>query len=418
MFDVSVKAATLLGSEIIKLGNEVNKKISEGHSIYNLTIGDFNPKLFPIPTALKDYIIEAYENGQTNYPPADGMRELKHAILQFSSAHGNLDYQDDEIVIASGGRPLIYSIYQAILDPDDLVMYPVPSWNNNHYCHLSSARKAEFATDADTGFMPVAAQMKEYIEEASLLALCSPLNPSGTMFTESQLREICELVLAENARRTNRKPLYVLYDQMYWLLRSGVVQHVDPVSLFPEMKPYTIFVDGISKSFAATGVRVGWSLGPANIISRLKSILGHIGAWAPRPEQVATARFIANQEALSAYMLDMKQQMQLRFDGIYSRFMQLKQAGFPVDIIEPQGAIYLSVRFDIIGKTRADGRQILSTDDISDFLLNEAHVALVPFTAFGIAKGTDWFRLSLGTLAIDDIKPLISSIHQALSGLR
>lgn len=418
MFDVSEKAATLQGSEIIKLGNEINRRISEGHSIYNLTIGDFNPKLFPIPTELKDYIIQAYENGQTNYPPADGMKELKRAVLSFSSAHGNLPYNDDEIVIASGGRPLIYSIYQAILDPNDLVIYPVPSWNNNHYCHLSSARKAEFETSIESGFMPNAHQMEPWIQEASLIALCSPLNPSGTVFTQTQLIDICQLVLKENKRRTNKKPLYVLFDQMYWLLRSGDTEHVDPVSLVPEMKAYTIYVDGISKSFAATGVRVGWSLGPKNIIQRLKSILGHIGAWAPRPEQVATAMFIENNDALHSYLNEMKIEMQMRFDGLYKGILQLKNDGLPINIIAPQGAIYISVQFQIIGKETASGKKIESTEDISNFLLNEAHVAMVPFTAFGVAKGTDWFRVSLGTLAVSDIEPLLDSLKKALLSLK
>ena len=135
MNEVSIKAQNLKGSEIIKLAGEINQKIKAGEQIYNLTIGDFNPQLFPIPDLLKQYIIDAYHNNETNYPPADGIQELKTAVINFIAKHEGLVFKQDEVMIAGGGRPLIYAIYQTLLDPTDKVLYPVPSWNNNHYCH-------------------------------------------------------------------------------------------------------------------------------------------------------------------------------------------------------------------------------------------------------------------------------------------
>ena len=121
--------------------------------------------------------------------------------------------------------------------------------------------------------------------------------------TKSQLEEICDLVLEENAKRNEEeKPLYIMYDQIYCALTYGSNQHYDPVSLRPQLRPYTIFVDGLSKSFAATGIRVGWSMGPTFIIDKMKSILSHIGAWAPKAEQVASAKFMTNAAAVDAYM--------------------------------------------------------------------------------------------------------------------
>src|SRR5204863_6118262 len=108
-----------------------------------------------------------------------------------------------------------------------------------------------------------------HVKGASLLALCSPLNPTGTTFTKSALEEICDMVIAENTQRGDgEKKLYLLYDQIYWTLTYGQVQHYNPVSLRPEMKEFTIFIDGISKSFASTGVRVGWAMGPAHVASK------------------------------------------------------------------------------------------------------------------------------------------------------
>lgn len=417
---VSQKAQHLVGSEIIKLAGEINQKIKEGHTIYNLTIGDFDPQLFPIPDLLKTEIVKAYEEHQTNYPPADGMLELRTAIAGFIKNNQGLSYGVDEYLVAGGGRPLIYAIYQTLLDPQDKVIYPVPSWNNNHYCHLSDAQKIEIETLPENGFLPTAAELQPYLSEATILALCSPLNPTGTMFRKNQLQPICEMVLAENAKREKdgRKPLYVLYDQIYWMLTMNDIEHTDPVSLLPAMKPYTIFVDGISKSLAATGVRVGWSFGPATVISKMKSILGHIGAWAPKAEQVAVSTFLQNKPAVDEFILALKQKLTTRFSGIYEGITALKAKGYPVHIIAPEGAIYLTAQFALKGLKTAAGNTIETTEDITAYLLNEAQLAVVPFTAFGVGKGTDWYRISVGTLKDSDVPRMIAKLEEALSILQ
>lgn len=419
MNKVSIKAATLIGSEIIKLGNDINQRIKEGQSIYNLTIGDFNPEIFPIPQELKDNIIEAYQNNHTNYPTADGMVELKNAVIAFLKKYEGLDFESDEILIAGGGRPLIHGIYQAIVDPGDKVIYSVPSWNNNHYCHLADAQKIEIPTAAQNGFMPTAENIAPHLSDAVLLALCSPLNPTGTTFKPQELEKICKLIVEENKRREGiRKPLYLLFDQIYWtLLASGSV-HVNPIGLIPEMKPYTLFVDGISKSLSATGVRVGWGMGPAHIINKMKGLIGHIGAWAPKAEQMATAKFLQDERALNNFLRSLNSKINDRFNLIYDGFIHLKQEGFPVEIIKPEGAIYLSVQFKIIGKTRVDGSKIETTADITQFLIDEASLAIVPFTAFGCEQGIDWFRISVGTLSIAEIPKLLELLKKGLSGLK
>src|SRR4030095_14232402 len=177
---VSEMAETLIGSEIIKQANDVNEKIKKGEKIYNLTIGDFDPSVFPIPTALLDEIISAYRHGHTNYPMANGMPDLRKAVSRFIKVKQRLDYSADEILISGGSRPLIYAVYKTILDPGDKVVFPVPSWNNNHYCHLSQTKAIMVETTPDTNFMPVADQLRPFIREARMLALCSPLNPTRT----------------------------------------------------------------------------------------------------------------------------------------------------------------------------------------------------------------------------------------------
>ncbi len=415
---VSVMAENLIGSEIIKLAGEVKEKIAQGEKIYNLTIGDFDPKIFPIPNELKNEIIQAYNDGQTNYPAANGVESLRKEVANFLEEKQGLTYDANAILISGGARPLIYALYQTIIDANDKVLFPVPSWNNNHYCHLSSAQQMVVETKPENDFMPTAAELKPFISEANLIALCSPLNPTGTTFTKEGLSEICELILEENKKRgASEKPLYLLFDQIYWILTHGETKHFDPVSLFPEMRNYTIYIDGISKSFAATGVRVGWAFGPQKVIDKMRAILSHVGAWSPKAEQEATAKFLKNDVAVNDYLATFKNRINKRLVDFYEGIQTLKAKGYDVDAIPPQAAIYLTVKFDLVGKTGAEGKLLATTADVTAYLLNEAKLAIVPFYAFGTSTNSPWYRLSVGTAHSNEIKALFSQLDAALAKL-
>jgi aspartate aminotransferase len=137
---VSVLASSLIGSEIIKIGNEVNEMKRKGASIANLTIGDFDANIYPIPTELKAGIVDAYNANQTNYPPADGVLQLRETVSELLKERFGLEYNTNSILVSGGSRPLIYATYLALIDPGDTVVFPAPSWNNNHYSHLTSAK--------------------------------------------------------------------------------------------------------------------------------------------------------------------------------------------------------------------------------------------------------------------------------------
>lgn len=415
---VSEMAETLIGSEIIKLAAEINEKIHKGEKIYNYTIGDFDPNIFPIPAELNEAIIKAYREHHTNYPAANGMVELRKAAAEFLHEKQNQSFTPDEVLISAGARPLIYAVYTTLLDPGDTVVFPVPSWNNNHYCHLSRANPVFLETRPENNFMPVADDIRPYIQKATLIALCSPLNPTGTVFGKKQLEDICDLIIEENRRRgANEKPLYLLYDQIYWILTYGNTQHYDPVSLRPAMRDYTIFIDGISKSLAATGVRVGWATGPRTIIDKMKAILSHVGAWAPKAEQVAVAEFLKNKNALDKFLIQFKDQLNKRLQGFYNGFVQLKKEGYSVDAISPQAAIYLTVRFDLTGKKTSDGITLSTQKEVTQYILDEAKLALVPFSAFGSSDESPWYRLSVGTCNIEEIPGVFTSLKKALAAL-
>ena len=407
-------AQTLIGSEIVKLGGIIKDKISKGEQIYNYTIGDFDSSEFPIPALLRMEIKNAYDKGYTTYPLADGETDLRKAVAGFIKSKQQLNIDISEILIAAGGRPLIYAAYRAIVDKGEKVIYPVPSWNNNHYTHFTEGEHIKIEALQENNFMPTAEQIRPHIKGAALIALCSPLNPTGTVFKKQDLLDICNLIIEENEyRQEGEKKLYLLFDQIYWTLTFGDTEHFNPITLNPKMKDYTVFVDGISKAFAATGVRVGWSFGPKHLIAKMKAINSHVGAWAPMAEQKAVAKFLVQEEIVDDYLVTFKKEIDYRLRNIYDGFIALKNEGFDVDAIYPQAAIYLAVKINLVGKSY-NGVQFENQLAVTEYILNEAKLAMVPFSSFGAKADSSWYRISVGCVKKGDIIEVLQKLKDAL----
>jgi aspartate aminotransferase len=187
--------------------------------------------------------------------------------------------------------------------------------------------------------------------------------------------------------------------------------------LRPAMKDYTIFVDGISKSFAATGVRVGWSLGPADVIAKMRAINSHVGSWAPMAEQKAVAKFLNNDPAVTDYLAFFKTELYTRLSRIYEGFIQLKNDGYNIDAVAPQAAIYLTVQIDLVNKKTNDGNLLENQADVTAYILEEAKLALVPFYAFGAEKNNSWYRLSVGRCKKEEIATMLLKLRNSLERL-
>jgi aspartate aminotransferase len=417
---ISTMAKNLIGSEILKIAAEIRVLLAKGEKILNLTVGDFSPKEFPIPPGLSEGVARALDEGHTNYPPSDGVLECREAVQEMFTKRLGLSYPIESILIAAGARPMIAGTYYALINPGDPVIYGIPSWNNNHYCTLTGAERIEVPTRAAEGFFPRAKDLAPHLSRARLLVLNTPMNPTGTVMDGAILEEICRVVLEENRRReAEKKPvLYVMYDQVYWMLTFHGAVHKNPVSMMPEMAPYTIFVDGISKSMAATGLRVGWAVGPTDVIKRMSAILTHIGAWAPRAEQIAVARLLRDEHVLDQHTARMNAELYGRLEALAGGIAKAKAEGFDVDSIEPQGAIYLSIRVSAVGKKTADGVVLKSDEDVRTYLLKEAGIGLVPFWAFGLTSDTGWFRASVGAVSKADCASIGDRLKSALTKLR
>jgi aspartate aminotransferase len=410
---------SLAGSRILAIADEVRALQAAGRQICNLTIGDFDPREFPIPAPLLERIEGALRRGETNYPPAAGMPALREQVAALYAREFGLSVPLGSIVVTGGSRPGLFAAYQIVIDSGDRVVFPVPSWNNDHYCTLAGATSVAIECGSDTAFLPTAAVLRPHLRDARLLALNSPLNPSGTSFDAATLEAICDAVLEENARRSpGEPPLYLLYDQVYWMLTFGGVRHVVPQVLRPAMAPYTILVDGISKAFAATGLRVGWICAPPQLAGTLNAFLGHVGAWSPRPMQVATAEMLADGAAVHEARCTMQLGLQRRLDRLYAGMLALQRDGLPVEAVAPMGAMYLSVRFGAHPARHVAGPSVDSAEPIRRHLLEEAGVAVVPFEAFGFNGEPGWFRLSVGSVSEAAIDEVLVRLRSALEVMR
>lgn len=415
---LSVLAQQLRGSKILGIADEIRGLVAQGQTILNLTVGDFSPRQFRIPRELEEATVEALRAGETNYPPPIGIESLRRAICDFYGRRGGRTPELNTVLVAAGARPVIYSMYRALVDAGDTVVFGVPGWNNEYYCDMVGAKQVRLACDPATGFLPTAEMLRPHLKGARLLAINSPLNPTGTSFSAESLAAICDAVLEENARRgPGERPLYLFYDQVYWMLTTPGTEHPDPARLRPAILPYLVTIDAISKAFAATGLRVGWSIAPAEITKAMNNINGHIGAWAPRPEQLATARLLADHAAVDRYIAQMRHEATARLETIYNGIQAMRRDGLPVDCLRPQGAIYASVRFGLHGGRTPAGETLATDNDIRRYLLHAARLAVVPFDAFGAEQGQGWCRLSIGVVSVAELEELLPRLRLAVEAV-
>jgi aspartate aminotransferase len=385
----------ITGSEIIKISQKIKQA---SHPVFNLSIGDFDPKINAIPELLKKYIKEEYDNDSTNYPMAQGELVLREAIAK------NSLYTADEILVGAGARPLIYTLFKGIVDPGDYVVYPVPSWNNNHYCFLHGANAIEIECKPENDFFPTVEDIQKELYRAKLICLCSPQNPTGKLIDRYVLRDICKSIVEVNKHKENKT--YLFFDQIYSDLAA--VTFTDPLEVCPEIKPYLLSIDGVSKSICATGLRVGWMTGPKDVIAKMTSVFSHIGAWAPKPEQLAVAKYLHTQE-----MFEFVNTKVFQYGEIMEEFCEflnkLKALNYKIDYKEPDAGIYLSLYLGYQDNFK-------TLDEYVDFLIDNG-LGIVPFEYFGSKENKGWFRISIGTVdqdSLDDIFYTLATILRKL----
>lgn len=418
---LSTMADAMRASSILVIATEIREMKAAGHDVANLTVGDFSSDLFPIPDQLSQEIKTALDGGETNYPPPAGDPRLREAVREYVKRTQGLDYPVDCFTIVSGGRPALYGTYRLLVDPGELVVFPVPSWNNTNYRDVCQVKTKMVPCRAEDSFQPTADLLRPHLREARMFVLNTPQNPSGGVMPKEEVEAFGHLLVEENERRkaNGEKPLWLLFDQIYRSITFPGYQHYSPVQLVPECAPYVIHSDGISKGYCATGLRCGWIFGPGIVAKKSLALLTHVGAWAPKPVQVATAKWLNNQPAVAEWDQNLINRVQHSLTVLANGMQKLKDAGHPVDYIKPQGAIYLSVRFNLVGRTTADGTTLQNNDDIRRYLLQKAGFALVPFAAFGAtdADAQGWSRASVGATSAEELERVMPRVRSALEDL-
>ena len=397
-------------SRILSIAASVRAMIAEGKAVAPFTVGDFSPSQFEVPSTLIDAIIEAVSEGETNYPPAAGLPELRTALGNWMNDKYGLDVGSDGIIVGSGARPVLYASFRLFLEPGDGLAHGVPAWNNHYYVHLNGAVDIPIIGTPESRFLPTASQIESRIEDIRVLILNSPLNPTGTCYTANELRDICQVVLNENQKRSmdGRKPVILVYDQVYSTMTADGISHVHPVQVCPEIYDYTITLDAISKSLTGTGLRLGWMALPPALAPPVVALIGHMGAWPARPIQKAAAKLYDNRSTLESYFDDLDQRILSRMKLLKSRLGPMSQFG--VHYVKPEGGIYLSTQFDLF-----ELLDVSTNEEIRQWLLDKAGVAVVPFQAFGLEEDTGWFRISIGAVSVDDISQAMDRLEQALT---
>jgi aspartate aminotransferase len=283
------------------------------------------------------------------------------------------------------------------------VVFPVPSWNNNHYAYLTGARTIPLEVRREHRFHPTVEQVATALPGARLVALNSPLNPTGTSIDPGVLAaSAARSWTRTGAARARKRPVFLMFDLVYWATTLERQPPVTPPALVPEVAPWTVLIDAISKSLAATGLRVGWALAHPAVTARLSDLLGHVGAWAPKPEQVATAAFLGDAHAFDEFRAQMAERLRVRLQALHAGLERMRTRGIPVETVAPEGTLYLSARFPLGGTIR--GRALKTNEDVRKLLLEAAGVAVVPFQAFALAREDGWFRLSVGAVSVAAIE--------------
>ena len=397
----------IVGSEIIKISQKI-KEISKTTKVQNLTIGDFDSSINPIPEKLKNYIVDSYNQNLTNYPLSAGQLNLRQSVSEYLKKRQGIDYNENEILVGGGVRPLIYTVYKALVNDGEGVIYPVPSWNNNHYSFLHGAVKQEIECRPESSFFPTVEDIDSRVNDTtSLICICSPQNPTGRVINPEVLKGICELVVRENKFRASQvgsRPLYLFFDQIYSdLTIEGSFIH--PLTLCPEIRDYLICVDGISKSLCATGIRVGWLFGPQDIVGKMTEVFSHIGAWAPKPEQNAVARYLNDYEDMVEFVNSKTKQYSHISNKICDKIQELKDKGFRIDYQRPEGGIYISIYL-------GESLSFPSNESYTKFLINRCGIGLVPFEYFGSQLNRGWFRMSIGGVDPNNVDDILMSLDK------
>ncbi len=380
---ISEKAKRVSPSTTLAIDAKFKQMKAEGIDVVGFGTGEPD---FDTPQYIKDAAIAAITGGKTKYTPAAGTIELRKAIAEKFKVENGLDYTFDQIVVSNGAKHSLVNAFQAILNPGDEVIIPAPFWvSYPEMVKLADGVPVVITASEAESFKFTADAFRAAItDKTRAIVLNSPSNPTGMVYTESELEAIAKVAVEHN--------IYVISDEIYeHLIYEG--KHTSIASFGPEIKDLTIIINGVSKTYAMTGWRIGYAAAPQPIAKVMANIQSHATS---NPNSIAQAATIAALSGGKEEIEMMKNAFEERRDYMVERINSIDG----ISCLKPSGAFYVMMNISQLKGRTMGGVKINTSDDFANALLENAKVAVVPCSGFG---ADDFVRWSYAT-AMENIK--------------
>lgn len=387
-FNLSERAKMLKPSSTLVITAKAKALKDAGYDVIGLGAGepDFNT-----PQHIIDAACEAMNEGQTKYTASGGHPLLKKEIIHKLKRDQNLDYVADEIIVTTGAKHSLYTLFQAIIDEGDEVIIPTPYWvSYPEQVKLAGGTPVYVTGKEENAFKITAEQLEQAVtNKTKAIVINSPSNPTGMIYTREELAAIGEVCIKHG--------LLIVSDEIYEKLIFADNTFVSIAQISPQLKEQTIIINGVSKSHSMTGWRIGYAAGNKDIIQAMTKLAAHSTSNPTTPAQFAAiAAYRESQDSVE----EMRQAFEERLNIIYEKFIQI-----PGLICQkPQGAFYLFAN----AKATAEMAGFADVDEFVKALLEDAMVAIIPGSGFGTP---DYIRLSYAT-SLELLEEAVERIHQ------
>ena len=397
MNKLSSRLNRLAPSATLAMSQKSAEMKAQGIDVINMSVGepDFNT-----PDHIKAAAKKAVDDNWSRYSPVPGYADLREAIVAKLKNENNLDYTTDEIIVSNGAKQSVCNAVMALVDDGEEVIIPTPYWVSYPQMVLLAGGEPVFVNAGfEQNFKITPEQLEKAITpKTRMLILCSPSNPTGSVYSKEELKSLAEIIL-------KHENLYVLADEIYEHI--NYIGHHASIAQFPGMKERTIIINGVSKAYAMTGWRIGYMAAPQWIVKGCNKLQGqYTSGPCSVSQKAAVAAYVESQQCV--------EEMRVAFERRRDLIVELARQIPGLEVNKPEGAFYLFPKCSsFFGKKTAEGREIATSSDLAMYLLEEAHVATVGGDAFGDAE---CFRMSYAT-SDDNIREAMKRIAAALAKL-
>ncbi|MCM1991652.1 pyridoxal phosphate-dependent aminotransferase [Oceanirhabdus seepicola] len=391
--NLSVKNEGIAPSMTLAITAKAKKMIADGENVISFGVGEPD---FKTPENIRKAAIEAIESGRTGYTAAAGLPKLKEAICEKLKKDNDLDYTPENIVVSNGAKHSLCNTFQAICNPGDEVIVAVPYWvSYPELVKLADANPVFVETLEENDFKYTKESLLEAInDKTKAILLNSPNNPTGTVYTEEELREIAEIAVENN--------IYIIADEIYEkLIYDG--KHVSIASFGEKIKDLTIVINGMSKGYAMTGWRIGYVAAHKKIAKIMTNIQSHATS---NPNTIAQYASIEGLTGSQESINEMVKAFAERRNYMVEKINSINN----LSCRKPKGAFYVMINISELFGKEFNGVKILNSMELAEYLLNTVKVAAIPGAAFG---SDNYIRLSYAT-SLENIKEGLNRIEKAV----